>query len=272
MKTPYGNKNREIKETLITPKMAAEWINPDNRRIRKAVVSRYAADMTNGEWTFCPSAIIVSNGRCMDGNHRLSAIIKSGKSIWCALGIWNDIDNILELGVDTGCTRNKADILGISQFSASIWNTVGRSIFKRAPSAHETRLIDEALAPYAEGICASVRHDNLRIPGSRTGAGAAGVLAAILECPEDRFAIENQYSLFISNEDGRWSSVKALANYLLCHPERSRDSSNMLNIFYVAFSRPKLQIVRVNQIDSEKVKKIFCGKIGIENKEARVKQ
>ena len=68
----------------IDPDMAREILgfntgnfrNPDKLRIEK-----YANDMANGNWKFSGDSIKISDGVLLDGQHRLLAVIKSGKSI-----------------------------------------------------------------------------------------------------------------------------------------------------------------------------------------------
>lgn len=50
------------------------------RRVKQKVVDMYAKDMKNGNWTFCGDSIkFDKDGNCIDGQHRLRAIIKSKK-------------------------------------------------------------------------------------------------------------------------------------------------------------------------------------------------
>jgi hypothetical protein len=68
----------------ITPAKAENYLklNQSNRHIRPALVDNYARDMTDNLWLSNGSTICFdTNGRLMDGQHRLSAIVKSGKSI-----------------------------------------------------------------------------------------------------------------------------------------------------------------------------------------------
>lgn len=70
---------------LVTPEMAREWLeatNIDNRIIRKKVVARYATMMRNGDWKPTHQGVAFSARRLIDGQHRLSAIVASGKPQW----------------------------------------------------------------------------------------------------------------------------------------------------------------------------------------------
>lgn len=66
----------------VTPAVAARWLtlNDGNRRLRTTVVAQYATDMTDGNWHRKPVAICFDQeGRLGNGQHTLSAIVKSGE-------------------------------------------------------------------------------------------------------------------------------------------------------------------------------------------------
>lgn len=73
----------------ITPDMAKQWLRADEeaghanyRALDKKLVSRYARDMQKGMWDYNGETIKFNcNGRLVDGQHRLHAIVQSGVSI-----------------------------------------------------------------------------------------------------------------------------------------------------------------------------------------------
>ena len=71
----------EARIELITPKIAEQYLakNSNNySRLYKATVDQYAYEMLNGEWIFNGEAIKFNkSGKLVDGQHRLSAIVKS---------------------------------------------------------------------------------------------------------------------------------------------------------------------------------------------------
>lgn len=70
------------KET-ITPKKAMEWLkrNVHNRPLRETHANRIAGAMSRGEWKLNGETIKFNgNGDLIDGQHRLSACIASGKA------------------------------------------------------------------------------------------------------------------------------------------------------------------------------------------------
>lgn len=73
------------KTEIITPEMAMDWLenhNPRNRPISEPTVQVYAGDMKNGRWSLTHQGIAFNvNGDLIDGQHRLWAIVFSGKNV-----------------------------------------------------------------------------------------------------------------------------------------------------------------------------------------------
>lgn len=100
------------KVELITPETASEMLenNCNNRALLKNVVVKYAASMDRGEYRLNGQPIIISDkGRLLDGQHRLQAIILSGKPI--SMFVTRGIDESTFDTIDTGKSRSPADVL-----------------------------------------------------------------------------------------------------------------------------------------------------------------
>jgi hypothetical protein len=90
--------HRSVHAVRITPALAQDWLNryadPKKRKVRPRVVERYAATMLAGEWLDQSSKVIdfTHNGtdRLSDGHHRLTAIVKSGVSVWMEVHFGSD--------------------------------------------------------------------------------------------------------------------------------------------------------------------------------------
>jgi len=68
----------------ISPQTAESYLNYNkiNRPLRKGLVEKYASDMLNGLWGMTHQAIAFDEqGNILDGQHRLWAIVESGKTI-----------------------------------------------------------------------------------------------------------------------------------------------------------------------------------------------
>ena len=98
---------------VITPEKAADMlatINVKNRKIRPAVVDKYASMIRKGEWKLSPEAIVIANtGRLLNGQHRLSAVVKSGVAARF-LVIRGPNEDVFEI-LDRGTLRSTADAL-----------------------------------------------------------------------------------------------------------------------------------------------------------------
>lgn len=102
------------KMELITPEKAKELLkyNDLNRPIRKNIVDYYSNQMLNGQWTLSGQTISLTyDGRLIDGQHRLAAIIKSGKSIYC--NIARNVPEESFVNYDRLRSRSTGDVLGI---------------------------------------------------------------------------------------------------------------------------------------------------------------
>ncbi len=107
-----------IPNVSISPDMAARLLemNDGNRPLTAAVVDRYADAMRRKEWRFTGDTIGISNtGRLLNGQHRLSAIVKSGtaQKFNIQTGLEESVFDVL----DTGKNRTSADVLSIAGIS-----------------------------------------------------------------------------------------------------------------------------------------------------------
>tara|TARA_R110000782_G_scaffold247094_1_gene333797 strand:+ start:372 stop:1163 length:792 start_codon:yes stop_codon:yes gene_type:complete len=97
---------------IITPSAAEEILgrNPNNRKITKSHVAFLADQMRSGQWQFDGQPIrFDSFGRLLDGQHRLTAIVESGRSI--ELLVVSGIDEKAFQVMDTGKRRSGSDSL-----------------------------------------------------------------------------------------------------------------------------------------------------------------
>lgn len=99
----------------ITPEIASEWLAerwPSQRSVRAAAVARLAADMEAGRFKISPDAILRVKGKLANGQHRLEAIVKSGKAQTFIVMESNDEE--LYRVTDAGLRRTAGDgLIGI---------------------------------------------------------------------------------------------------------------------------------------------------------------
>ena len=104
---------REISPRTATKLLAANSEN--NRHLRDAHVAVLARDMKNGNWVENGETIIISNtGRLLDGQHRLSAIVKSG--VGQKMVVVSDVPDSYITTIDQGASRGLHDALMVSGF------------------------------------------------------------------------------------------------------------------------------------------------------------
>ena len=105
---------------VITPELAAEALKTSkgNRLLRQTAIDQMASQIDSGEWTLTGEPIIFSiDGSLIDGHHRLSAVVKSDKSI---LSI---VTEGIPVGafayIDIGIVRRPGDIFHLAGINDS---------------------------------------------------------------------------------------------------------------------------------------------------------
>lgn len=104
--------------------------NEANRSIRDRKVEQYQRDMLNGNWDLCPAPIVFdTNGRLIDGQHRLTAQVAAGVKIkWLVL---RNAKPETQKVIDTGMPRNAADVLHFEgENNSTILGAVLRTVYK----------------------------------------------------------------------------------------------------------------------------------------------
>lgn len=135
----------------ITPELAAAWLATqaqNNRRLSEFVVTRYVSDMASGMWELSEAAICFNQrGELVNGQHRLNAIIQSGKAVRAVVLIGLSETAIRRM--DIGRQRNFAQIMSMQGISsATRRSSVARTIALLANSANRDRIT----APFLEAV------------------------------------------------------------------------------------------------------------------------
>jgi len=129
----------ELTVENITPDKATRWLNANrsNRKMREGVAEKYADDMKHGRWTNCPEPIsFYTDGDLADGQHRLWAIIDSGKTV--RMPVARGLSREDGLNLNTGLTRSLVDNARISGADKDLSNALlgaARSIASGAAAA-----------------------------------------------------------------------------------------------------------------------------------------
>ena len=104
-----------LTKILVTPELAEVYLGrmAANRTLNEAHADRLAVDMKNGDWrqTYDPIRFN-QRGELSDGQHRLSAVVRSGKpqEFYIAGGL----DAKAMAVTDTGRSRTFADVQAIA--------------------------------------------------------------------------------------------------------------------------------------------------------------
>jgi hypothetical protein len=100
---------------LVTPEEARELLknNPRNRSMYLKNVTKYAFDMGRGAWRLntAEPIKIAENGRLIDGQHRLAAIVEAGVPV-DMLFAYNVPEDVMDI-IDTGMKRTNSDMFQI---------------------------------------------------------------------------------------------------------------------------------------------------------------
>lgn len=162
-------------------------LNTHNRKISKAIVSKYAAEILAGEWRASAAGVGISDsGVLIDGQHRLAAVVQSGQTV-PMLVVWN-----LPLGsqekMDRHFRRSILQVLNLAGIDATAkqvqvatlmarGNKLGfdRNIQGRVSSIVSDAEIKASLSSHGQA-CAEVCK---LVAGGNKRGWSAGVLAAL---------------------------------------------------------------------------------------------
>jgi hypothetical protein len=115
----FGGEWAKIFIMTVTPQVAQSLLDTrlnstiKNRPVSDSTVTAYAIDMENGKWdeSIIAPIRVAEDGTLMDGQHRLTAVVKSGKTIRMAFQ-GNLNANALHV-IDTGRPRTVGTVLGL---------------------------------------------------------------------------------------------------------------------------------------------------------------
>lgn len=97
----------------VTPEIASQWLkgNTLNRPLRLGYVVKLAEQMKAGAWRVAQPISFNGDGTLLDGQHRLSAIVRSGTTVEMLVvrGLAHDVFDVLDQGV----ARSAADLFSL---------------------------------------------------------------------------------------------------------------------------------------------------------------
>ena len=125
MEQKDGRKEPAMKTSIfetITPELAEVYLSRNaegQRKINPNRVADYAADMGKGLWVANGEAVIFDDaGRLIDGQHRLSAVIRAGVSV--EMLVVRGVEGKSFQTIDQGFSRTLGTLAGCSSHDATI--------------------------------------------------------------------------------------------------------------------------------------------------------
>lgn len=185
---------QDTKVMSITPQMAERFLRRHealvandpanrNRRLKPGVVEKYARMMRDGHWQLNGETIkLASNGRILDGQHRLAACVKAGVAF--RTHVVQNVQHEAMQTIDTGVLRYGGDLFTIAGEANSHVLAVACGVVWRWEQAGEARTIDWKKAPHrSELFDVLERHPGIRDYSRRVTTFAplvsSGLVAAL---------------------------------------------------------------------------------------------
>ena len=139
----------------VTPELAKAFLqkNTSNRAKRGRWISDLANMIQRGEWVTTHQGIaFAENGKLLDGQHRLEAIVLANKPVkmMVAINVPDDAFKVL----DSGVKRTLADLTGMNQRTAEVCRVLSRIVSGGGQTSAE-----QCLEIYNCGV--GEVHDNL---------------------------------------------------------------------------------------------------------------
>jgi hypothetical protein len=244
------------RETLvITPKKAKEILekNTKNRRVRKAHVSRLSDMMIRGQWRddIMPPIILGKGGVLIDGQHRLLAVVKSGRTVVAEVRSVMD-ETAMGVPIDANIIREPEDILLTDNRVASVINAI--AAFAKGHHARDREHLVKWAGIVGTEAVALTRKTKTTRAGVSTASVRAGFVIKMKESPGDTDKILSDYSSIVSGDPGdiESKSLRSLLMQLLGGDRRggSRAVAERLCRTIRALDRPDSK-VRVSDMDAE---------------------
>lgn len=118
-----------VERVKITPELAKHYLtfNRNNWDLITARVSAYADEMVRGEWAENGESIKFSkNGRLIDGQHRLYALLKAGVTLHML--VVYGCEEEVQVKIDIGRTKTARGVLTVQGLASWEARTVGTAI------------------------------------------------------------------------------------------------------------------------------------------------
>ena len=240
----------------ITPESASRYLeaNKANRNIRQTRVDSYARDIQSGKFPATHQCVAFNaNGDLIDGQHRLSAIVKANMPVQMYVARYDRTETAMMLPLDVGLSRCAYEVLKATKKDAETASCIIRLVAREQKyiTAFE---VNECLEKFGEEI----RRVNAVVSVTvkkRTSAGARAAVALLIrKYAENADEILIQYKKFVALDiEGMWTSVAACARALENIGSNGGGSSAIdvaVRVWY-AFtpSRKNVKLVRILSVN-----------------------
>jgi hypothetical protein len=251
----------DYRRELITPEVATKYVeaNTNNRPLVQSTIDALVRAIKQGEWLCTHQGIAFSpEGRLLDGQHRLWAIIEAG--VACELMVARNVPEETFAYLDVGRKRTLSDRLNIERRLAEALSVVARLVFNSF-TAEQARIVWEVCAPAHEYVTEGKTTSKRGVTNAPIRVGA---LARILS-GTDKDWVRNGYRALVVQDYAAMSPVLQSFNAQLMGSKLSgKDTYSMICRAYLAFAHPG-NITRLMVRDSEslmrEIRSIFVARI-----------
>lgn len=204
-----------LETILVTPDLAEMFLknNSANRKLRVTHVDMFVRELQAGTFRTTHQGVAISkSGKLLDGQHRLSAIVKAGIPATMVVAWDCDVETAIDWPVDFGLARTTSDVTGtphheIAVYSVALYFVYG--VGRRFSTAEIQQASKALLGLYTKlvSMCPTAKRVFSRAPVR---------LAAMLRMADGSQYAGEQYAALIHFDYGVMSqSVAAFHKHML---------------------------------------------------------
>lgn len=217
-------------------KALLEKLHPMQRSVTRRAVAEYAETMKAGLWTLSPHGIVIdSDGRLVDGQHRMMAVVKSG--VTCEFDVCYLPAGASVRGIDRGRSRtltNLAEMEGVlEKGSGKSMVPASRVLYCLSLDRSDDKDFDSVFAKVIEKSGEDLR-SAIRILGrdAKTAFSIAAVAYSLPSSPKEIESIVRRVrdNDGLSKGSGAWHFQRILSDRKTFRSTRDDNLDNALRI------------------------------------------
>lgn len=234
----------------ITPDVARHLLskNISNRSLRPMKVDEYTRQMRSGDWQITHQGIAINkHGQLIDGQHRLTAVVRSGVTVQMFVARGFDAEDHRGLMVDTGIKRTVADVYGIDSKASQVCAFLARVGTKNNRCTYEEikSFIDEFANDVSAILKVTTKHVPIITSSPVIAAAVVARRAAMAEGKDGQYVLD-AYERLRSFDTSRFtSSESAFAKAIMRGDIRSTDKSGLFAKGLVVFDEDSQGVTRI---------------------------